>query len=135
MLDTFVYAQSYDLASFIAMFTNISTSVIFMANVEMHFHKSYKEYSEAVIGGRYIDIEKTKNRMFGTLVNEIMSVVRVQFIISVVMYLVFSVVLDRFGFNGLVMTIYPVLAAAYFIVRSEERRVGKECRSRWSPYH
>ena len=26
--------------------------------------------------------------------------------------------------------------AAYdVIVRSEERRVGKECRSRWSPYH
>ena len=23
----------------------------------------------------------------------------------------------------------------YFIERSEERRVGKECRSRWSPYH
>ena len=25
--------------------------------------------------------------------------------------------------------------AAIDIVRSEERRVGKECRSRWSPYH
>ena len=24
---------------------------------------------------------------------------------------------------------------ALFYVRSEERRVGKECRSRWSPYH
>ena len=23
----------------------------------------------------------------------------------------------------------------YLFVRSEERRVGKECRSRWSPYH
>ena len=23
----------------------------------------------------------------------------------------------------------------YYIYRSEERRVGKECRSRWSPYH
>ena len=23
----------------------------------------------------------------------------------------------------------------YFLERSEERRVGKECRSRWSPYH
>ena len=22
-----------------------------------------------------------------------------------------------------------------YVVRSEERRVGKECRSRWSPYH
>src|SRR2546430_14451151 len=33
----------------------------------------------------------------------------------------------------------PVAAAARNIsmedVRSEERRVGKECRSRWSPYH
>ena len=26
-----------------------------------------------------------------------------------------------------------VLAASF--LRSEERRVGKECRSRWSPYH
>ena len=25
--------------------------------------------------------------------------------------------------------------AAYSSLRSEERRVGKECRSRWSPYH
>ena len=23
----------------------------------------------------------------------------------------------------------------YSLTRSEERRVGKECRSRWSPYH
>ena len=23
----------------------------------------------------------------------------------------------------------------YVVKRSEERRVGKECRSRWSPYH
>ena len=29
------------------------------------------------------------------------------------------------------------LSAAFYLVRdrSEERRVGKECRSRWSPYH
>ena len=25
--------------------------------------------------------------------------------------------------------------AAQLLLRSEERRVGKECRSRWSPYH
>ena len=29
-----------------------------------------------------------------------------------------------------------LLMQKYFMnVRSEERRVGKECRSRWSPYH
>ena len=25
--------------------------------------------------------------------------------------------------------------AIIILIRSEERRVGKECRSRWSPYH
>ena len=29
----------------------------------------------------------------------------------------------------------PDVMAQYRLVRSEERRVGKECRSRWSPYH
>ena len=29
--------------------------------------------------------------------------------------------------------LYPLIAIA--AMRSEERRVGKECRSRWSPYH
>ena len=27
------------------------------------------------------------------------------------------------------------LAGIFLFCRSEERRVGKECRSRWSPYH
>src|SRR3989454_12279264 len=29
----------------------------------------------------------------------------------------------------------PLAAACEILERSEERRVGKECRSRWSPYH
>ena len=28
-----------------------------------------------------------------------------------------------------------VVSGCVLIIRSEERRVGKECRSRWSPYH
>ena len=28
-----------------------------------------------------------------------------------------------------------LICAAFGMGRSEERRVGKECRSRWSPYH
>ena len=31
--------------------------------------------------------------------------------------------------------ILPVDSEHSAIFRSEERRVGKECRSRWSPYH
>ena len=32
-------------------------------------------------------------------------------------------------------TIVDILKAKPNQLRSEERRVGKECRSRWSPYH
>ena len=33
----------------------------------------------------------------------------------------------------LILSMYSYLKAV--TTRSEERRVGKECRSRWSPYH
>src|SRR2546422_11045911 len=31
--------------------------------------------------------------------------------------------------------VVPVTSGTRTLKRSEERRVGKECRSRWSPYH
>src|SRR5260370_24100644 len=40
---------------------------------------------------------------------------------------------ERRGFAG--ATTLDPLKAAKKAARSEERRVGKECRSRWSPYH
>ena len=33
------------------------------------------------------------------------------------------------------LTIFSVVRKHNPSARSEERRVGKECRSRWSPYH
>lgn len=116
VVDTFVCAQPYDMATCLAMFTNISASIIFIARVEMHFHERYKAYSEAVIGGRGCDIQISKKRMFGQLVDEIMNLVRIQFIITVVVFLVCIIVLPQFGFSGLTMRIYPCLAAGYFIL-------------------
>ena len=37
------------------------------------------------------------------------------------------------GINGKVS--YAIEGSVFIDDRSEERRVGKECRSRWSPYH
>ena len=33
------------------------------------------------------------------------------------------------------IAIGSAIGTGLFLGRSEERRVGKECRSRWSPYH
>ena len=42
----------------------------------------------------------------------------------------------RMGIGDVTQPLAPaVIEAMHKAVRSEERRVGKECRSRWSPYH
>ena len=116
VVKSFVCMEPYDMATCLAMFTNISASVIFISRVEMHFHERYKLYSEAVIGGRALDIRNTKKRMFQQLSEELMNLVRIQFIVSVVVFFICMIVLPLIGFGGLVMQIYPCLAAGYFIL-------------------
>ena len=50
--------------------------------------------------------------------------------------IVLTVVIHELGhvFAGL-MNGYKFYGFQFLTTRSEERRVGKECRSRWSPYH
>ena len=47
----------------------------------------------------------------------------------------FEILVEWNGFMNLTgITEYEEVLVKHFL-RSEERRVGKECRSRWSPYH
>ena len=39
------------------------------------------------------------------------------------------------GLGTRLLPLTSVFAKELLPIRSEERRVGKECRSRWSPYH
>jgi uncharacterized membrane protein len=116
VVKSFVSHTTYDMATCLAMFTNLSATVIFISRIEMHFHERYRAYSEAVIGGRGIDIRNAKSRMFRALSTEIMSLARLQFIITVVAYLFCIILLPLFGFGGETMQIYPLLAVAYFIM-------------------
>ena len=116
VVKSFVCVTTYDMATCLAMFTNISASVIFISRVEMNFHERYKAYSEAVIGGRGADIEICKKRMFRTLSEELMSLARMQFIITLVIFLICIIFLPQFGFGGMTMRIYPCLTTGYFIL-------------------
>ena len=116
LLRTFVCNQPYDMATCLAMFTNVSASVIFISRVEMYFHERYRAYADAVFGGRGIDIRNTRKRMFRQLGSELMTLVRLQFIVSVFIYLIFVIFLPGMGYAGLVMRIYPMGAAGYFVL-------------------
>ncbi len=113
--DCFYSAPDYDMASCLGMLTSASATVIFISRVEMKFHGSYKAYSEAVIGGRGMDIENAKKRMFRQMTTELSHLVQVQFVISVLIFFLFIIFLPRLGFSGRVMQIYPALAVGYFI--------------------
>ena len=114
--NTYICAEPYDMATFLGLITNVSSSMIFISGVEMRFHDKYKHYSESVIGGRLVDIESAKKQMFRQLSGELMNLARVQFTISTVLFLLFIVILPMYGFSGLVMQIYPALAVGYFIL-------------------
>ncbi len=113
--NSFVSAPAYDMASCMGMFTNISASIIFISRVEMKFNEKYKGYSEAVIGGRGMDIDNAKQRMFHQLTAELTQLTRIQFVIGVIIYFLVIIFLPRFGYGGQVMQIYPCLAVGYFI--------------------
>ena len=116
LANSFVTMTSYDMATCIAMFTNISSVIIFNTRLEMHFHDRYRAYSEAVLGGRGRDIRIARNRLFRQAAEEIMSLVRTQFIITVVLFLLCIVLLPQLGFGGTAMQIYPCLCVGYFIL-------------------
>ena len=116
LVRSFVCNQPYDMATCLAMFTNISASVIFISRVEMYFHERYRAYADAVFGGRGIDIRNTRRRMFRQLGSELMTLVRLQFIVSVFIFLIFIIFLPGMGYAGIVMRIYPMVAAGYFIL-------------------
>ena len=75
-----------------------------------------------------------KNRLQETVFTIMMVLVMVYAMIC------YNIALETGGMKNFVFKAalgeFPIMIVAGFILdRSEERRVGKECRSRWSPYH
>ena len=64
--------------------------------------------------------------------------INIAVIIGVILTLGFAVTLTQIGNQGIAQDeqVFNIEKTVNVIgTRSEERRVGKECRSRWSPYH
>ena len=86
-------------------------------------------------------MEKGKDRLKGTLLM-IIGVLVISpdtLLISIVSADRWTVVFWRSLLTALTLSVVMMIRhgrqAAARMTRSEERRVGKECRSRWSPYH
>lgn len=116
--DTYISAPSYDMASCLAMFSNISMMVIFTVMAETKFHDIYQLYNESVIGSTYAQIKLNRRRMFRLLIQQLSYLIMIQAVISILLFLVVNAFLPQMGFNGLTISIYPLLSAAYFALFS-----------------
>lgn len=114
--NVFRSAPTYDMATYLAMLSNISIQVIFVVNVETKFHTAYKIYCESVVGAADKDIRRAKRDMIETLRRETLYIIQIQSIVNILVYLGAIAVLPKLGIEGLVLTMYPVLSVAYMII-------------------
>ncbi len=116
VVNSFISAPVYDMATCIAMFINISTMVIFIVEVETNFHDRYQEYCQTVIGGSGTDIDYAKAEMFRSIRHEIMFIFQFQAIITIALNLVCLIVLPNIGISKYILSITTSLAVAYLII-------------------
>lgn len=110
---TYYSHQTYDMASCLAMFTNISTMILFTVVAETRFHDVYQIYMECIIGGTYKLIRKNKKIMFRTLSQQINQVFGMQIAVTAMVFMVILIFGPSLGFSGMILEIYPVLAVSY----------------------
>lgn len=114
--DTYRCSYTYDMASFLGMFTNLSATVIFVVKVETNFHQKYQRYCYAVMGGSLNEIKMAKKDMSRVLNHELFFITEVQLIITLTLICAGIALLPMFGFGGSVLDIYPILALGYYAV-------------------
>ena len=74
-------------------------------------------------------------KAIGSVTEKIVPFMALIYIIGTVATLIMNIGSVPAVFGAIFKGAFGLQAVAGAAVRSEERRVGKECRSRWSPYH
>lgn len=114
--ETYISMQPYDMATCLALFTDISTIIIFTVMAETKFHVKFQSYTAALNGGTLKRIKKEKESMFFLLMKQISLIFGLQIIITILFYLLIKIFAPSFGFGGMTLEIYPSLAVAYLVI-------------------
>jgi uncharacterized membrane protein len=109
-------APVYDAATFLAMLSNISVTVIFTVRVESNFDDAYQEYCNRVLSGTGSQIDAAKSNMFSVMAKEIIYIMQTQAVITICAFMLIMIFAPVPGFGGLVAGIFPVLCAGYFVL-------------------
>ena len=112
--NVFVNAPPYDMATCLAMFSNITAMIIFVVQVETNFHERHQHFCEMLMGGSKKAIDTSKRIVFRTLWQQVLYMAELQLIITVINFLIAMVTLRLLGFGGLTLTFYPTLTVSFY---------------------
>ncbi len=107
-------SYSYDMATFLAVMVNIPALVIFVVKVETSFYSTYQKYCKAVVGASYDEIQVAKKEMIRSVISGLAFIAEVQLFVTLILIGVGFVVLPLFGFAGIIMDMFPVLALGFY---------------------
>lgn len=110
---TYYTNQTYDMATCLAMFTNVSTMIFFIVVAETRFHTAYQRYMESVIGGTYKSIFKNKRILFRIIAQQMRQILGVQIAITSVVFFLIITFASSLGIQGMTIQVYPVLSVAF----------------------
>ena len=116
LLGCFATMSAYDMATYLALLTNISAPVILMARMEMRFHDRVTTYADAVRTGRARDIRAAQKALFRQLDRELGFLAAAQCAVTAVIFLAMQAALPLMGFGGAVARIYPCLCAGCYML-------------------
>lgn len=114
--NVFISAPVYDVATYLAMLSNISILVIFVVNVETKFHTAYKTYCESIIGASGKDILKAKKQMIEVLRKEFLYIIQIQMIINICIFVLVIAFASDLSVTGRIFMMYPVMSMAYMVI-------------------
>lgn len=110
----FRVAPAYDMAMFLAILSNVSTTVIFVVRVETNFYEKYQRYVASLIHGTYDIIEKNRLAMVKTMNLELFYIYEVQLIVTLILTSLGIIFLPMIGYGGLVLNYFPVLSIGLY---------------------
>jgi len=116
-MGTYLYAPSYDTATFYSVFTIIPSLVMFVVKTETNFFTKYREFGQSIInGGTFRDIKKAKNSMVVVLRNELSLIIKLQLVVTIISVIIgANIILPITGHNQVTIKLFVLLAIGYFM--------------------
>ena len=111
------YTSPYDMASFYAVLTIFTATIIFIVKVETAFYEKYKQYSQSLIdGGDLHQISQNQKRMVTTLRQEIFQLFELQLIISVLVVLIGTLlILPLLKTDAFTIRLFIILSGGFYL--------------------